>query len=377
MTETLGIIIAITQLAGYYYYYISVKNGVRPNTTSWTIWTFGNILEILSYVYLTGDWVKNLLPIACGVASIFLYAHCLAYGKFSRLKKEDYILIISDMIATALWYFTTSPLVGNLAYQVSTVISFIPIIREVYDENENETPLPWAIWSGAYFMSIVLVILRWEKWGDLVYPVVYFVLSLLVLILILIYRKKHRGKIIYVFHPTLKYKYLKETFKDKYEIENYLYAAKSDIAGMGLYTHKAFKKGEKIFVIQGPHLNFYPKTKEEALCLPNIIGIGKDLWLEPVTPYVYLNHTCNPNTIAGEDAVTYYALRDIQENEELTFDYSTSEYSKWEMNCSCGFDVCRGQIKSIEFLPQEYYERYQPYVPKYFKEIYEDTNKQK
>jgi SET domain-containing protein len=34
----------------------------------------------------------------------------------------------------------------------------------------------------------------------------------------------------------------------------------------------------------------------------------------------YINHSCQPNTVADEDAVTYYALRDIQENEELTFE---------------------------------------------------------
>lgn len=374
MTATLGIIIALTQLAGYYYYYRSIKNGVRPNTTSWTIWTFGNILEILSYVYLTGDWVKNLLPIACGVASIFLYAHCLAYGKFRKLQKEDYILILSDLVATALWYFTTSPLVGNIAYQVSTIISFIPIIREIYDEDENETPLPWAIWSASYFMAIILVLLRWEKWGDLIYPVVYFILHFTVLILIVAVKKKNKNRNVLTPPLDLNYEYIIETMKDSYDIEKYLYVAKSSIAGKGMFTHKTFKKGDIVFVMKGPHLKFYPKTKEEALHFPNAVGIAKDIWIDPVSPYEFLNHTCNPNVVAGEDGITYYALRDIKENEELTFDYSTSEYSDWEMNCACGSDGCRMLIQSIEFLPKEYYNKYQPYISKYFKEIYEQKN---
>lgn len=375
MTEALGIIIALTQLAGYYYYYISIKNGVRPNTTSWTIWTFGNILEILSYVYLTGDWVKNLLPIACGVASILLYAHCLVYGKFRRLKKEDYIIIFADIAATALWYFTASPLIGNIAYQVSTIISFIPIIREIYDEDENETPLPWAIWSASYFMSIILVILRWEKWGDLVYPVVYFVLHAIVLVLILIFQRKHRTKNVFTPPLNLNFEYIKETVQDVYDIESYLYVAKSGVAGRGMFTHKAFKKGDKIFVMKGPHLKFYPKNKEEALHFPNAVGVSKDLWIDPVSPYEFLNHTCEPNVCCGDDGITYFALRDIVENEEITFDYSTSEYSDWEMDCACGSQFCRHKIKSIEHLPEGYYERYQPYIPVYFKDVYKKINK--
>jgi uncharacterized protein len=376
MTETLGIIIAITQLVGYYAYFVSIKNGVKPNTTSWTIWTFGNILELTSYMYLTGDWVKNLLPVACGLASILLYVHCLRAGKFRALKKEDYLLILADIVATGLWIWSSSPLVGNLAYQISTIISFIPIIREIYDEDENETPLPWLIWTVSYFLSIILVILRWEKWGDIVYPVLYFVLHGLTWILIMLFKNKNQNKNVLTPPSDLEYRYLPETIKDEYESEEYLYVARSKVAGKGLYTRKSHKKGEKVFVMKGPLLTFNPKNKEEATCFPNAVGIGEKMWIDPVSPYEFINHSCNPNVSCGEDAISYYALRDIESNEELSFDYSTSEFSDWEMNCACNSKTCRQEIKSIEYLPEEFYQRYYPYIPKYFQNIYTE-NKQK
>ena len=159
-----------------------------------------------------------------------------------------------------------------------------------------------------------------------------------------------------------------------YQIENYLFADESKIAGRGLFTSKDIKKGEVAFVMKGPKFKYHPNNKEEALELPNIVGLDDDLYIDPVSPYVFINHNCNPNVIGDErkDA-TYVALRDIKAGEELTFDYSTSEYSDWEMPCNCGAKDCRKVIKSIDKLPADYFAKYFPLIPRYFQKIFIKT----
>lgn len=358
----LGVIIALTQLAGYYYYYLSVKSGVRPNTTSWTIWTLGSILDLASYMALTGDWVKNLLPMACTFASVVMYVHFLSRGKFQKLSTENILMICADVFATIMWYVTDSALVGNLLLQVSTIISFVPIIKEVYDDDENETPLPWLIWSAAYFMDVILVGLRWEKWGDMVYPATCLVLHLLVWYLVTEHFKALKIK--------RRLAAINKKNGSTYEIEDHLYVSDSSIAGKGIFTSKDIKKGQVAFVLKGPLVHFAPRNKEEAINLPNIVGIEKDVYIDPVAPYVYFNHRCEPNLSADEDGVTYIALKDIAANEELTFDYSTSEHSPWEMECGCGSAKCRKVVKSIENLPPSYFAEYYPYIPPYFQKVY-------
>ena len=62
----------------------------------------------------------------------------------------------------------------------------------------------------------------------------------------------------------------------------------------------------------------------------------------------FINHSCEPNwetqkwNVLGEIWVGIFALRDIKENEELTFDYQfdcfNTPYSRWY----CGADKCKG-----------------------------------
>ena len=48
-----------------------------------------------------------------------------------------------------------------------------------------EDAKPWYIWTIAYSTLAVVVVLRWEKWEDLVYPLIFAILHAIVAILAL------------------------------------------------------------------------------------------------------------------------------------------------------------------------------------------------
>lgn len=151
-----------------------------------------------------------------------------------------------------------------------------------------------------------------------------------------------------------------------------VYVADSAIAGRGVFARKSFKKGETVFILKGTLKHWVVKDKETSAEGPNWIGIGHQLWLDPAEPYMYLNHSCDPNMgIRGR--VTFVALRDICKGEEVTFDYATTEDDMlWSLpfRCGCKSRHCRGDIRSIQSLPAQTYNRYLPYVPRYFQRVY-------
>ena len=77
------------------------------------------------------------------------------------------------------------------------------------------------------------------------------------------------------------------------------------------------------------------------------IQVSKGKWLlpgNPSRPDDYLNHSCEPNCIVV--GVRLIALREIQPDDEVTFDYSvTLQDDPWEMPCNCGAANCRKIIK--------------------------------
>jgi len=154
-------------------------------------------------------------------------------------------------------------------------------------------------------------------------------------------------------------------------------AGKSAIHGNGIFTRDSVKKGERICFLKGRKKIMRNKSKADSLANPDWVGVSKYTWIDPAMPFKYLNHSCNPNTgIKGR--VSMYALRDIKSNEELTIDYSTTEGDTlWELaggvKCKCGSHRCRGRIRSIQYLPKSYFERYLPYIPTYFKKLYKQN----
>ncbi|KAG7387816.1 hypothetical protein PHYBOEH_008130 [Phytophthora boehmeriae] len=64
----------------------------------------------------------------------------------------------------------------------------------------------------------------------------------------------------------------------------------------------------------------------------------------------FVNHSCDPNcktekwTVKGETRIAVIALRDIQEGEELTFDYQWKALGSRQIKCFCNAANCKGVI---------------------------------
>jgi uncharacterized protein len=152
--------------------------------------------------------------------------------------------------------------------------------------------------------------------------------------------------------------------------EKDLFVAKSKFHGKGLFVKKDVKKGQIILTIKGKRKRKQNKTLQDVFSNPNWVGFNEYQWIDPSSPFKFLNHSCDPNGgIKG--SVRLYALRDIKAGEEITFDYSTSEADqRWFLNCRCGSKKCRKRIQSIQFLPSNVYDAYLPYIPTGLKFIY-------
>lgn len=180
----LGILSSIVHLIAYFSYYRKINVGrVKPNATSWSVWALGSVLESASYVGVTGDWVKNLLPICCAISAVILFFYCLHKGHFSKLRKFEGYLLVFDCVALLVWWWYQSAFYANILFVAIAIISFIPIIWGVWVNPMVEDSLPWYLWTCAYFLLVLVILFRWNKWEDLVYPLMFLLLHLTVAIL--------------------------------------------------------------------------------------------------------------------------------------------------------------------------------------------------
>ena len=176
---------ALLQIGGYFSYSRHVIGGnINPNTTTWIIWAFGSMFNCFSYIAASGDWVKELLPIACAVSCIVTFFICYMKDKFMEPKAEYMILLVFDLLVTLIWWETESAVYANLLYQISTIASFIPIFIEIKRDSKVERSEPWFIWSAAYLLLTLVVMVRLNSWIDIVYPLNCLVLHLAIGIIV-------------------------------------------------------------------------------------------------------------------------------------------------------------------------------------------------
>ncbi|MFH1425808.1 MAG: SET domain-containing protein-lysine N-methyltransferase [Candidatus Kerfeldbacteria bacterium] len=160
---------------------------------------------------------------------------------------------------------------------------------------------------------------------------------------------------------------------------------KSKIHGRGLFANKNFKRRELIFGIdisKLPRVKPDAKLSEEEEFHVDYAGHGK--YVIGTHPYVYMNHSCNPNVFIKHETIArskFYAMRDIKKGEQFTYDYGVNAMDQidkelWKTKCKCGSKNCRGTLSTC-FLkqPLEIQRKYYKYLPSSLKRKYKDKFK--
>lgn len=153
--------------------------------------------------------------------------------------------------------------------------------------------------------------------------------------------------------------------------------------GYGVFANRAIKRGELVFHMDLRTLKKY--TLREIAAHPerdshhwDYAGHGK--YVIDNSAASFMNHSCEPNCYCKMKSIAVrdvYALRDIEEGEELTQDYPATSVDQfagsgfWVLECRCGGKNCRGRVTGDLFeLPRELQKRYYPNLPPSIKRRY-------
>ncbi len=152
-----------------------------------------------------------------------------------------------------------------------------------------------------------------------------------------------------------------------------VYVSSCDV-GRGVFASRRFARGERILTFNGMRVDANDPINNEPEGA-NLLQTGKRTYLLLNEPGLFLNHSCEPNAgiVNGRMLV---ALADIEKDEEIRFDYSTTmDDGLWTMDCKCLNNSCRGLITDFKELPNEIQDKYinLGIVPKYL--VYEQKRK--
>ena len=138
-----------------------------------------------------------------------------------------------------------------------------------------------------------------------------------------------------------------------------VYVSETKNKGQGLFAKRPFNKNEVILRFDGEKV-----SKEKAYSIDpnysaNLLQIGEELYIDIINTYSFFtNHSCSPNAIIKVAINTAFLLasQPIKQDEEINFDYSSTETSPidiWKMNCNCSNYSCRKIISGFGELSNE------------------------
>ncbi len=140
--------------------------------------------------------------------------------------------------------------------------------------------------------------------------------------------------------------------------------------GAGLFALEKIKKDEIVSISGGVILpkSEWKKFREEKGDYAYFID--DEFLIAPLNPADpsddwRMNHCCEPNCgIRGQ--IIFAALRDIEEGEELTFDYCMTESDEdYSMNLSCSHKTCRKKFTGTDWKKPELQKKYKGYFSLY------------
>lgn len=147
-----------------------------------------------------------------------------------------------------------------------------------------------------------------------------------------------------------------------------IYVKDAGDKGTGLYSKEKLLKDDFVFEFIGTRV---PLEDASQLSLQ----IDDQVALESSDEYNriddHINHSCDPNckVVIKDDRVLVYALKDIDMDDELTFNYNSTEFDMLGQGCSfkcrCESQSCIGHVEGFRYLPPDQREAIKPLLLPY------------
>ena len=142
--------------------------------------------------------------------------------------------------------------------------------------------------------------------------------------------------------------------------------------GSGSFAVSKISKGEIVASFGGNVIDQSELAKYSADRVSRSLQLNNDTYLlsgKVPEPGDMINHSCEPNCgIAGTSSVQ--AIRDIEIDEELTFDYAMSDSSQYdEFICACEKEKCREKITGLDWQNKDLQTKYRNYFSSYIEKL--------
>ncbi len=340
-------------LLGYASYWRGIRNDlVKPNRSSWLIWSAVTTAEALTYQAVNPGLLQNLVFFLSASSCLFVTFAIWRQSTLQPPNRIDWFCMAITLVALMIWFVFQERLIAHLVMVAAVPISFIPTWVSAAKEKEREANPAWGLWTLGDIATLIIILSTSNNHGsDLPYIIMELGCHASVWLMIGLSSIYQFSGPNHLSVPALQAGKSGERFQ-----------VIDGPQGKGVIAQKSFPTGALLVPFTGPRFHQSEIVGDKQGERDRLMQIDKDQYLGPSGGLDDLiNHSCDPN--AGlkflDDTIQLVALRDIQPGEEISWDYSTTlRDSNFYLNCTCNAPTCRGVISNFSFLEPSLQQRY-------------------
>jgi hypothetical protein len=167
-----------------------IKKNVSMNLSTWIIWIFLGIIDVISYTQIVEENIKGLMALISLIWMITIIILANRKGKFKKIDLLDKCLLALGVLTIIAWIISESYIITNLLLQIWFVIGYVPTILGIYKGEIKEyirpriMPIIWLI------ISIIWLSIYYDWRFTLVYPIARILSNLWIVIAVLTTKHK-------------------------------------------------------------------------------------------------------------------------------------------------------------------------------------------
>ncbi|MCF7834354.1 MAG: hypothetical protein K9L98_03470 [Candidatus Pacebacteria bacterium] len=140
-----------------------ISGSGKPNIVSWGLFSLITLINAITYMAFTNDILKGALAFTDFFTCIVITFLILSKGQYFKLNISEKIIIVLAIISILVWWVLHSAVYANLLLQPAYILAFIPTIKNAWINPKNESSLVWFMWAFSFFLTIVVIIIRWDN----------------------------------------------------------------------------------------------------------------------------------------------------------------------------------------------------------------------
>jgi hypothetical protein len=137
------------------YLFMAIKGKIKPERTTWGIWTLILVLSIAAYRAEGGqESILFLFGDLAITGSIFAVSIFKGKGATDRLDLSCLILAITGLL---LWQLTDNPGLQIIGVVTADMLALIPTIKKALDDPEGDSSITFFFSAAAALMAITSI----------------------------------------------------------------------------------------------------------------------------------------------------------------------------------------------------------------------------